>query len=216
MKNLRLDLQLFGEGGEGSAAEQSTAVNTGEENVTVGKKSEGSSPTESGPEPRESSYESIAELLGIEAESEEMLIDALKKRRSQSTFLEKLREIKAERAYSDIISEAERLSSTNEGFDLGRELSDSRFRALLNAGFTVEEAWSATHMSELMEKAKAEAKSKALAEALYEISLSASRPEENGSRGRAPAQSQTSVESLTGKGIRDILKRVANGAKIKF
>ena len=71
-------------------------------------------------------------------------------------------------------------------------------------------------MSELMEKAKAEAKSKALAEALYEISLSASRPEENGSRGRAPAQSQTSVESLTGKGIRDILKRVANGAKIKF
>ena len=34
--------------------------------------------------------------------------------------------------------------------------------------------------------------------------------------GQAPSQTKLSVDSLTGKGIRDILRRVENGAKVKF
>ena len=42
------------------------------------------------------------------------------------------------------------------------------------------------------------------------------RPEENGKGSPVSGDSRDRVASLSGRGIRDILKRVENGAKIKF
>lgn len=208
MKNIRLNLDLFGDGEEG-AAEPTFRENTMEE-----RQNEGASMDDQLSE--DNVYSEIAELLGREVENANDVARVLKARRTRAALTEGLRKRKAERTYMQLISEAENLSSKVKGFDLKRELSDKRFRALINSGFSLEEAWQAVHLKELLRAAHENSKTAALASFMENIRSAGLRPDENGAGGSAPAKSDQSVENLTGKSIRDILRRVENGAKIKF
>ncbi|MBE6587485.1 MAG: hypothetical protein E7647_03615 [Ruminococcaceae bacterium] len=224
MKDKRIDLTLFGEGeggAEGCAAEQTVskeADGAGEmlsDNSADNKGKCDSLPSSYEPEGSDA-VKTIAFLLGLHGADADAVISELKSRRARTLLFEKLRSRNAKKTYARLVSEAQALSEKNEGFDLVRELSDRRFPALLRSGLSVEEAWRALHADELIEAAKKDAERAAVAAALEKIRCSQSRPDENGGAGRAPAKSQSGVESLSGRGIRDILRRVENGAKIKF
>ena len=144
------------------------------------------------------------------------MIKELKSRRAKKLLTEKLKSRNTERVYSQILSEAQAFSEKQKGFDLKKEISDRRFAAMLHSGLSVEEAWRAVHTEELISKAKEEAERRAVSLAMEKIQLSMERPYENGGAGVSPAQSQQGVENLSGRGIREILRRVENGAKIKF
>jgi len=208
MKNIRLNLDLFGETEEG-AAEPASRESTAEEQTAESEsiKDELS---------EDNVYSEIAELLGREVENANDVARVLKARRARAALTEGLRKRRAEKAYMQLMSEAENLSSKVNGFDLKRELSDKRFRALINSGFSLEEAWQAVHLKDLLFAASEKSKAAALATFMENIRSRGLRPEENGAGGSAPAKSDQSVENLTGKSIRDILRRVENGAKIKF
>lgn len=217
MKNKVIDLNLFGEGAE-CAAEQSAVEGGTDAAVCMTESSEGTAQGASEKSEREMSdvVGRIAELLSIDGGDEESLVKAVNARRARAALSEMLRRRRAERTYSALIGEACELSSKVKGFDLRAELSDKRFAAMLHAGLSVEEAWRAIHFEELLSASRRNAEKAAMANALEKIRSTTARPEENGTAGGAPQDSRTSVESLTGRGIRDILRRVENGAKIKF
>ncbi|MBR6676559.1 MAG: hypothetical protein IKL24_04425 [Clostridia bacterium] len=141
---------------------------------------------------------------------------ALRSRIVRAHLSEKLRARRAAKEYDSLMAEASALLSENSDFDLKTSLSDRRFTAMIRSGLSVREAYRALHADELLEKAREEAKNEALASALAEIRKQSQRPSENGSGNTAPEGSYSGVEHLSGKGIRDILKRVEKGAKIKF
>ena len=219
MKNIRIDLNLFGENANCAAeqvakescekipqSENSTLYADKEKHVEALENANGDSGL----------LERIAGLLGFEGMGEEALIKAIKARRAKAALEERLKRRSAQRTYKALLSEAEQLSSKVNGFDFRTELSNSRFKSLLHAGFSVEEAWRAVHINELVRAAEENAKREAVARAIEKIRKNSDRPAENGAAGKAPFKSKSSVQNLSSKGIRDILKRVENGAKIKF
>lgn len=217
MKNIRFDLELFKEGGNDCAAEQSeTAKNSAPDYKNEAVSAEKAEGREAVAEAKLNSYERIGEILGIGGNSEDELIKALNQRRLRAYLCQKLKERSAKRAYSALISEADQLSHKNQGFDLRRELTDKRFIAMLRAGLTMEEAYSAVHTEELIQKAEENARRVAVLEAIEKMRENNERMHENGAGKKAPSKSKSGVENLTGRGIRDILRKVENGAKIKF
>ena len=139
--------------------------------------------------------EALAELLealGYEKDDPWGALEDLRLKSLRRSIEEQLSERQADAVYEKLMSEANELAEKIDGFDLGRELSDRRFTSLVHAGRSAE--------------ASAMAKLRSLGE----------RPEENGAAGQAPCETKLSVDALTGKGIRDILRRVESGAKVKF
>lgn len=115
-----------------------------------------------------------------------------------------------------IISEADRLSEKVDGFDLEKELKCKSFTAMLKCGLSVELAYNALHFDDLIAAAVQNAREETWREILLKAKLGEMRPAENGAASGAAIQSRAGVENLTGRGIREILRRVENGAKIKF
>lgn len=221
MTERRIELTLFGEGeSSGVCAAEQTANDDNDENRAEGICTENKAECKNDNQPGQRSADfaviAIAQLLGIDAEDNQALIAALKSRMARAELSERLKRRNAQRMYESMLSESDRLSKEIEGFDLAGELKDKRFLSFLKAGIGVEEAWRAVHMDALIEEARKDAKAQAVSEIYEKLMSTYKRPSENGSSGKAPAKSQQSVESLTGKGIRDILRRVENGAKIKF
>ncbi len=215
MKNVRFDLQLFAEGESGCAAEQSDSAAAGEVVSEVARDEQSDCEINGKAKGDTDALKSIGALLGIEAEDSNSLIDLITQRCARASLNERLRTRNAERVYRELLSEAEKLSSKIKGFDIGKELADRHFSGMLRAGFSLEEAWRAKHTEDLIKEAADSARREALADLMEKIQMNSMRPDENGGK-RAPSQSHTSVENLTGRGIRDILHRVEKGAKIKF
>ena len=206
MNKRKIDLCLFGEE-EDCAAEQTS--HNEEKVIPI--------PETDAPHPENNNvFERIASALGVEGMDEEAILREIAKRKAYQTLLEEIKRRNAERSYKALISQADRLSSRIGGFDLKKELSDRRFGAMLHSGLSLEEAWRAVHFDSLLAAAEKKAEEKALAKALEKYREASDRPEENGKGSPVSGDSRDRVASLSGRGIRDILKRVENGAKIKF
>ena len=215
MKNIRFDLQYFAEGESGCAAEQSANAEAVEGIAEKGSAQMSDGSVSRGEKGDTETVKNIGALLGIAAEDSETLISLINARRARASLDERLKARNAKRAYGELLSEAERLSSKIKGFDMRKELSDRRFAGMLRAGFTLEEAYRAAHTEDIIKETVESAEREALSKALEALQRQSQRPCENGGK-RAPSNNQTGVENLTGRGIRDILRRVEKGAKIKF
>ena len=115
--------------------------------------------------------------------------------------------------YGKIIEEASALREVYPSFDLEGECADPRFVKLVAAGIGVRGAYEALHHNEIMAGAMQYAADRVLEAA---GKGGTRRPVENGaaeSSGRTPV---LDVSSLTGREIRDIIRRVEKGEKIKF
>lgn len=212
MTDIRLDLKLFSEGeASESEAAQSHSADTipGESSSPLG--------TEQTPAPAaENEYMDGTGDGESSPLSSKELFELLDSRNDRLCLLEKLRDMAAAREYERLSSEAADFASKNSKFDLSQELRGKEFTALLSAGFSVEKAWRAVHIDEILSSAVEEAATQAKAAALAELREIRDRPDENGSGGASPASISQDVGSLSGKGIRDILRRVEKGARVKF
>ncbi len=232
MTNQRFDLGLFSEGGAESAPEGSEdgAVRTAGEGESlsgnVGESESGAAEVissgppsrdcDEAPSPPADDFGKLCAALGLEGITADELISHLDSRREKQMLRSLLRETAAEAEYEKLISEAAALASKLGGFDIRAEMRDRRFSSLIRAGFPVEDAWRAAHLDELLSAAREEARESFESRALGHYREMSSRPDENGSTGHAPVDTSADVRSLTGRGIRDILRRVEKGAKVKF
>ncbi len=164
----------------------------------------------------ESDTERIVRAFGLEGVSTDDFISMVDSRRMRRELAAVLKEASAAENYERLYSDARRFASEHEGFDIRGELSDRRFVSMLRSGFSFEEAYNAVHFDELLSSAVENAEKKAMASALARMKENALRPDENGTGGTSPAKTSQDVRSLTGKGIRDILRRVEKGAKVRF
>ena len=209
MKNYRFSLGLFSEGGESGVSSPASGDCDAQQSTLTA-----DSPADL--PPALSDAERIANELGLGGKSADELISLIRSEKDRRQLLSILQEKKAAREYEKLFSEARSLASRFNGFDIREELRNSRFSAMLRAGLSVEDAFRAAHFEGLLRAAVENAKNEAAADAVMKMRLNSSRPDENGSSSSSPVSTRTGVDSLTGRGIRDILRRVEKGAKVKF
>ena len=158
----------------------------------------------------------LAKIFGIEGETPEALISSAKRKKARAFIESRAKAERADRAYRARLAEANALAEEIEGFELESELSDPVFKALIKCGFDVRRAYELAHYDENMEKLRLESEQAGYEKAISQLRRGMLRPEENGSREQSGISEKKNVASLSGKGIRSILSRVENGAKIKF
>ncbi len=160
--------------------------------------------------------QNLAAIYNLQETDIDAIADAFSRTQTKNALEERLHRRSAAKQYQALLKEAEVLSEKIRGFDLNAELEDNRFCSLLRCGFSMEEAWQAVHMNQLLCAAARQASEKGAKEAVERYRQGTARPEENGVKGQSGIARKTSVEHLTGRGIRDILRRVEKGAKVKF
>lgn len=125
-------------------------------------------------------------------------------------------EAKATALYRRWTAEGQELKALFPAFDFKTELRDPAFTALLKSGMSVKRAYTALHSDELIKKAVSGTARAVAEQSLKSIRAQGRRPSENGLERGGGMISHTDVSSLTGKDIRDIIKQVENGSKIRF
>ena len=226
-------LQLFGDGsptGEVSSSENSTEIS----NDIVNGQIETREPIEASTQAEISGdatnnmrqaamphkfQKLIKELcvdLEIDSDDETVITAAYNNRRLRTTLESKLKAEQAEKTYKSLLSQAKEFEEKNSSFTLDNALSKPKFTRLLNSGFGIEESWNIINADEILAKAVEEAEMRGQAKAISLLRAGSLRPDENGMSEQGGISRKTKVESLTGGGIRDILRRVEKGAKVNF
>ena len=157
----------------------------------------------------------LAKIYNTEANAESVA-RAYKSEMMKNQLAAKIRQESAKKKYEELLLEAEEMKKADKGFDLDRELKNPVFLKLIKCGFKVYEAWQFTHFEEILKELACASEQKGYETAVRAIREGTERPEENGTREQGGVSGKKSVNSLSGGNIRDILKRVENGAKIKF
>lgn len=158
----------------------------------------------------------LAKELGCEDGTPEEIERAVKKRKLRNELEARATRNNNEKRYRSILLEAKALGENVPDFKLEAELEKPDFLKLIRCGFDVASAYKFTHMDEILEKNRLEAENAGYEEAVALLRSGSLRPEENGMREQAGISEKKNVAGLTGGGIRDILRRVEKGAKVKF
>ncbi len=158
----------------------------------------------------------LSEELDCKGSSPEELRRAMKKRKLREMLQEKAKENSNQKRYRSRLLEANAFKEANPDFELQSELTNPLFVKLLNIGIDIKSAYNLIHHDEIIEKVKLEAEQTGYENAVAHLRSGALRPEENGMREQSGISEKKNVDALTGGGIRDILRRVEKGAKVKF
>lgn len=164
----------------------------------------------------ENLLQELSEELDCVNSSPEEISRAMKKRKLKAAIRQKAEENSNQKRYRSRLLEANAFKVSNPDFQLEKELKNPVFSKLINCGFHIEAAYNFTHHDEIIEKIKLEAEQTGYEKAVAHLRSGALRPEENGMREQSGISEKKNVASLTGGGIRDILRRVEKGAKVKF
>lgn len=166
-----------------------------------------------------STEEKLIEFLAREygcEKTKESVVLAHRAEKAKRELSAKLRADSARRRYEELILESEEMKKLDADFSLEAELKNPRFRKLLQCGFDLADAWQLTHFDEIITLVAERAEQQGYEKAVQIVREGLLRPEENGTRESSGVAEKKSVSSLSGGNIRDILRRVEKGAKIKF
>lgn len=122
---------------------------------------------------------------------------------------------RADRAYRELLGEAEAVKNTYPKFDIRAELKNPTFHLLLTNGTPMQKAYEMVHAEEIIPVAMQYSAGKA-AEMMSNNVRSGGRPVENGISGQASPYVKTDVSQLTKADRAEIIKRAARGEKIIF
>lgn len=166
---------------------------------------------------KESAFlEKLSAELGIDSRNSEDIVKHIRRNKLKEAINKRAMEQSAEKRYVKLLEEAKILKTECKDFDLRAELENTEFKALIRCGFGLKKAYELAHHDELIEAARSVGETKGYEMAIKAIRDGEVRPEENGVRNRGGIATEKNVSSLSGGGIRDILRRVEKGAKIKF
>ena len=113
-------------------------------------------------------------------------------------------------------AEGEQLKKQFPNFDFKTELKNPLFTSLLKSGMPLRKVYTAVHSDELLKNAVEGTAKKVAEQTLKSIRVQGSRVVENALHNGAGIIRKTDVSSLSGQDIRNILKQVENGTKIRF
>ncbi len=123
---------------------------------------------------------------------------------------------RCEERYKSWEREAAELAARYEGFDVERELTSAAFRAMLEAGVSMRNAYFAVHADELLPATLTHA-ARAVREQLTQAVQNGSvRVSEEGLSPRATVSAKSDVSRLSRAEREAIIRRVAKGEKISF
>ena len=114
--------------------------------------------------------------------------------------------------------EADELKQHFPNFDLGMELETNEdFGRMISNGLSVEQAFVATHIGEIMSGTANQSAQQASQDVVRNIRARAARPSENGLRHAPAIQRRSDPSSLTNEDMDEILRRVTEeGASVSF
>lgn len=165
----------------------------------------------------DSYYEEEAMEKGISVEQ----LKAVKKMERENTELkrqmsERNSRERAERDVAEWMKQAEEAKRSFPNLDLGEELKNPQFIALLKSGVGVETAYFALHNRELVPQAM-QYTAKAVEQKLTnKVIANGARPTENGIKSQSSVIVKSDVSQLSKADREEIIRRVARGEKIKF
>ena len=113
-------------------------------------------------------------------------------------------------------AEGEQLKKHFPNFDFKTELKNPLFTSLLKSGMPLRKAYTAVHSDELLKNAVEGTAKKVAEQTLKSIRVQGSRVAENALHNGAGIIRKTDVSSMSGQDIRNILKQVENGTKIRL
>lgn len=184
-------LQLFAEDGTQSQAEETS------ESETLTEESVGDGETASVETEEIAETDDEGELA--EGDVEDLRRDALRRR------------------IGGWIKESEELRGLYPDFDLRKELkNDKLFSQLVLGGAPVKAAYETVHRDEIIGGLMAYTADRVREQVVRDIETKGRRPLENGIASESAVVTAVDVNSLTPKDILKILKKVENGANIKF
>ncbi|MBR6650585.1 MAG: hypothetical protein IKL36_04155 [Clostridia bacterium] len=166
--------------------------------------------------PIENLLHELSEELDCKSSTPEELSRAMKKRKLKTVLKKRAEENLIQKRYRSYLSEIDALRSKYSDFEIENELENPVFAKLIRCGFGMEAAYNFVHHDEIIEKVKLEAEQTGYENAVALLRSGNLRPEENGTRDQSGISEKKNVASLTGGGIRDILRKVEKGAKVKF
>lgn len=115
------------------------------------------------------------------------------------------------------IKESEELRGLYPDFNLRKELKEDKlFSQLILGGAPVKAAYETVHRDEIIGGLMAYTADKVREQVVRDIETKGRRPLENGIASESAVVTAVDVNSLTSKDILKILKKVENGANIKF
>ena len=172
----------------------------------------------------------LSEKYGIDSSNPSLLLEKMQEDSKNSSELtngknaelpesnirEQLIKEKANRLSKRWAAEGEELKKHFPDFDFRTELKNPLFAQLLKSGLPLRKAYTASHSDEILRNAVQGTAKKVAEQTLKSIRAQGSRVAENGLHNGAGFVRKTDVSSLTGEDIRNIIKQVENGSKIRF
>lgn len=122
----------------------------------------------------------------------------------------------AERIYADWIDQASKAKATYPSLDLKTELNNPQFTSLLRAGIDVATAYTVVHKDEIIPAAMQYTAQTVEQKLTNKIMSGSGRPSESAISSQSSALVKPDVSMLSRADRREIIRRVANGEKIRF
>lgn len=165
----------------------------------------------------DSYYEDEALEKGLSVEQ----LKAIKKMERENADLkramdEQKRQENAERIYADWIDQANKAKATYPSLDLKTELANPQFTSLLKAGVDVASAYTVVHKDEIIPAAMQYTAQTVQQKLTNKIISGGGRPSESAISSQSSALVKPDVSMLNKADRAEIIRRVANGEKIRF
>lgn len=133
---------------------------------------------------------------------------------------QKIEQINAEKANQDQINkwvnEGVEIKKTYPDFDLSKEILKPEFAERLQRGMSVTDAYTLTHLNDIVSNAAKTAAKKAEENTVTSIKSKNARIPENGTKQSPGVVRKTDPSKLTDKDLAEIARRVERGEKISF
>ena len=130
--------------------------------------------------------------------------------------LKKDKQAVAEEASADLQAQAQELVKIYPEFELEREMENSRFAALVQAGVTLRDAFEVVHLDALAQAAALKEKENIRLEITEAIRARALRVQENGISAHCAVSLRQDVSRLSREQRADYARRAAKGEEITF
>lgn len=165
----------------------------------------------------DSYYEDEALEKGLSVEQ----LKAIKKMERENADLkrameEQRRQENAERIYADWIDQANKAKATYPSLDLKTELANPQFTSLLKAGVDVASAYTVVHKDEIIPAAMQYTAQTVQQKLTNKIISGGGRPSESAISSQSSVLVKPDVSMLNKADRAEIIRRVANGEKIRF
>lgn len=165
----------------------------------------------------DSYYEQEALDKGISVD----MLKQIKKMESENKAMkqameERQRQEKTQKAYAELLKQAEQVKTVYPGFDLKTEMNNPQFGRLIANNVDAKTAYEVVHMDEIKPAMAQYVTQKTAEQISANIQAGARRPAENGVSSQGASTVKTDVNKLTRADRQEIARRAAMGEKIRF